>query len=332
MCFQESQELIEETLSLHGYEYTQFLGKGGFSSVYLCQSPKYHQYFAVKRSKIHRLTEDEYNFLVTLNHPNIIRLYDSFHDEFAQYLVMEYCPNGTMKENGNLPYDKFVYYSKQVLEAIAFCHSNNVAHRDIKPDNIFLDRYNHVKLADFGMAKCFNINTKSSEKCGSLLYLSPEMLQNREICPFKADIWALGITFFYMATGQYPFPHSNTEELKQMIYIGAIDFDQYELHPKVRYLLGKMLIKDHNNRPNARKLLELPIFQSVNSPAPNKGGNNKCISVFRTHSSFSLLKPKSLDASRHKFIKPGNINEIMTYKSGNKIPKLTPPAVPVNTF
>lgn len=325
MHFQESQELIDETLSLHGYEYKDFLGKGGFSSVFLCQSQKYHQYFAVKRSRIHRLTEDEYNFLVTLNHPNIIRLYGSFHDEFAHYLVMEYCPNGTMKDKANLPYEKFVYYSKQILEAIAFCHSNNVAHRDIKPENIFLDRYDHVKLADFGMAKCFNLNTKSSEKCGSLLYLAPEMLQYQEICPFKADIWALGITFFFMATGKYPFPHTNTEELKSLIFIGFINFDQYDIHPKIRYLLQKMLIKDHNYRLTARKLLELPVFHSINA-TPQSKCTRKLFPVIRTNSSLSLMP--SSDPQKCRFFKP---NEKIIYKSGNKMQKIKP-AMPVNTF
>lgn len=126
----------------------------------------------------------------------IIKLYDSFDDEIYKYLVMEYCSNGTILQKGKLTYDKFVHYSKQILEAISFIHSKKIAHRDIKPENIFIDQYDHVKLSNFVMAKEFQCDEKPHEKFGSYLQLAPEMIQNHEICPFKADIWALGITFF----------------------------------------------------------------------------------------------------------------------------------------
>lgn len=259
----EELKLVKETLSRHGYEYKEFLGKGGFSEVMLCECKKYHQCFAVKRALKHHLSDEEYNNLILLNHPNIIRLYDAFNDEFAQYLVMEYCTNGTMLDKGKLSNTKFIYYAKQILEAISFCHSNNIAHRDLKPENIFLDQYDHVKLADFGMAKQFEYDSKSTEKCGSLMFSAPEMFLYQEICPFKADIWALGITFFYMATGKYPFRNNSREELQQLIITGEIDFRHYEIHPKIKALIKRMTTKDQHNRPTVDKLLEMPLFSQT---------------------------------------------------------------------
>lgn len=186
-----------ETLKQHGYTYIRNLGSGSFSDVLLCQSTKYNQCFAIKRAIKHHISVDEYKHLISLHHPHIIKLYDTFEDDEAQYLVFDYCQNGTISERGRLTIENFIQLSKQILEAVAFCHSHNIAHRDLKPENIFLDQYNHIKLADFGMAKQFQLNGKSTEKCGSIMFCPPEMFVHQEIDPFKADIWALGITFFF---------------------------------------------------------------------------------------------------------------------------------------
>lgn len=295
----EELEHIKETLSQHGYEYIHFLGKGGFSNVLLCQSKKYNQNFAIKRAIKHHLTEDEYNHLVNLNHTNIIKLYDSFTDDHAQYLVMEYCPNGTIFDKRKLSYEKFKEYAKQILEAISFCHSNNIAHRDIKPENIFLDQYDHIKLADFGMAKLFEDDTKSTEKCGSLMYTAPEFFLHQEICPFKADVWALGITFFYMATGSFPFRYKSREELMQLISKGEIDFFYHEIPPKVQYLIKKMTIKDPYNRPTIDKLLEMPLFSSKsqkNQILISKSSQKISIPRFKTQSNIKAYKSVAFDS------------------------------------
>ena len=332
---------IKETLSKHGYEYMDFLGKGGFSNVLLCQSKKYNQDFAIKRAINHRLTEDEYTHLISLDHPSIIKLYDAFNDEHAQYLVMEYCINGTIQEKGKLSYEKFTHYAKQILEAISFCHSNKIAHRDIKPDNIFLDHYDHIKLADFGMAKSFDEDSKSSDKCGSLMYLSPEFFLYQEINPFKADIWALGITFFYMATGNYPFHYKSREELVQLISRGEIDFFQYEIHPKIQLLIKKMTIKDQNNRPDVEKLLEMPLF-SKNKKTPILGSKSHktFISGFRTHG-ITMNKSVTFDSSRittedDNHVSQSNLVEVHSYRRLNIYPRIRRVngriQVPINSF
>lgn len=260
----EDIEQIKEVLFEHGYEYKQFLGQGGFSSVYLCQSCKYHHDFAIKRTIISKLTKEEYNTLVSLNHPNIIKIYDAFEKDNVLYLVIEYCPNGTIKKNEQLHYDQFVYYARQILNAISYCHSQKIAHRDIKPENIFYDQFENCKLADFGIAKHFNtINDKSDQKCGSIKYFAPEMFQQQEVCPFKADIWALGITFFYMATGYYPFRGESRKELKKSIMFGEIDFSKCKIDSRIRYLIFKMTNMNPKMRPSAEKLLKLPMFSSL---------------------------------------------------------------------
>lgn len=266
--FEVEIEQIQETLAQHGYQYKQLLGQGSFSSVLLAHSNKYKQDFAIKRAIKHKISVYEYNTLVSLHHPNIIRLYDAFEDEDNHYLVMDYCPNGTVRQKINLPYENFMYYAKQMIEALVYCHASNIAHRDIKPDNIFIDQYDKIKLADFGLARQFEDDTKSNEKCGSLIFVPPEMLQCQSVCPFKADIWALGITFFFMATGNYPFRSNSREELKKSIIRGELDYGRYKIDPKIRFLISKMTIKEPSSRYTAEKLLKLPMFSPVLNKKP----------------------------------------------------------------
>lgn len=266
----EDKEHIKEILSNHGYEYLKDIGKGSFSNVMLCKSKQYNHLFAVKRVLKKNLAKNEIQALISLIHAYIVKLYVTFDDEEYHYLVMEYCPNGSLREKGCLNYDKFVFYARQLLEVLDYCHSQKIVHRDIKPDNVFLDEYQLVKLGDFGFADKFSKQQSSIEKCGSLMYAAPEMLNIMPFDPFKTDIWALGITFFYMATGQFPFPNCPPEDLRQLISLGQLDYSNVEMDPKVKSLIMKMTSINPLFRPPANKLLKMPIFAQKLPPKSTK--------------------------------------------------------------
>ncbi|KAK8839441.1 hypothetical protein M9Y10_031794 [Tritrichomonas musculus] len=259
-------EQITTALSQHGYEYIKTIGNGASSKVFLCKSEKYNHLFAIKCVENNTLKSSEYNALASLNHPYIIKLYKSFQDHDLDFLVMEYCPNDTLKHKKKLDYNKFVYYAKQILEALSYCHSQKIAHRDIKPDNIFLDNYDHVKLADFGLSKYFEPNKTSNEKCGSLMYSSPEMINQIPFDPFRADIWSLGITFFYMATGKFPFSAKTYDDLLRLVKFGQINFSNVEINLSIKSLIQKMTSKNPKFRPTVDEILKLPIFNEYKAP------------------------------------------------------------------
>lgn len=303
-------EQIKQTVSEHGYEFKRIIGQGGFSNVFLCHSLKYNQDFAIKQARKEKITKHEFDTLVSLNHPNIIRLYDVFEDDNSQYLVMEYCQNGTILQKGKLTYEQFIYYSKQILDALEYCHSKKIAHRDIKPENILIDNYNNVKLADFGMAKNFELNEKSGEKCGTIKYFAPEMFLYNEICPFKADIWSLGVTFYVMATGKYPFVTYSRQKLKQSILIGEFDFIKNKIDQKIQVLINKMTQIQPNLRQTAKKLLGLPMFKVLND---NKKVNN----VHKSSKLFVVDRNKA-NSTDDKNAAP--LTKLHSYKSFNHLP------------
>lgn len=321
-------EEFSATLNSHGYEFLKIIGTGGFSNVFLCYCKKYNQNFAIKRAIKKRISKDEFTTLVSLTHPNIIKLYDVFEDDSATYLVMEYCPNGTIDRKGRLTYNQFIFYSKQILNALSYCHSKNISHRDIKPENVFLDQYDNVKLADFGMSKIFDKQEKSKEKCGSLKFLPPEMYQSKEICPFKADIWSLGITFFMMITGAYPFKYKTHEQLKESIMMGILNFSKFNVDQGIRILINKMVQPKAELRPSAEELLKSPIFientQTNVSKLPilalnqtkRRFSRNILLSMSLNHRGFQQDK---IDETNKK--KVANIN---TCRSINFIPQIQP--------
>lgn len=320
-------EQVRTTLLKHGYEYMQTIGQGTFSTVLLCQSQKYNQKFAIKRAIKHKITELEFNILVSLNSTNIIRVYDTFEDDEAQYFVNEYCSQGTVKSKGCLSYDKFIHYARQILEAVKYCHSKKIAHRDIKPENIFIDEYDHIKMADFGMAKIFESNVKSSEKCGSLMFMSPEVIQCQSFCPFKADIWALGVTFYYMITGNYPFQGNSREELKRMIFLGDFDFDSYDIDPQIRFMISKMTSRNVDSRPTADKLLKYPMFMETrkkkNYVIKDKGIGRIFPPVYYTQSTIMPAKLNTFeDIEKFKSDDNENQKRTLNYKELNFSPKI----------
>lgn len=252
----EDEEKVHLSLKRHGYEPIKTIGKGSFAQVYLCKSTKYDDLFAAKVMNKSFITNLEIQALKSLWHPYIIKMFEILEDDDLIFLILEYCDGGNMEKLGALDYNMFIYYSKQILEALNFCHSKSIAHRDIKPSNIYIDKYYRIRLADFGFAKKFEDQIVSKEKCGSIMFAAPEIFKG-QFNPFKADIWALGVTFFYMITGKYPFNINSRTDISMRV----IDFSQYTVDKRIQQLILKMTSIFPDQRPTALKLLADPLFK-----------------------------------------------------------------------
>lgn len=184
---------------------------------------------------------------------------------------MEYCPRGTLQDfvfkNGSVKDKLFKQLAKQCLEGLMACHTALIAHRDIKPTNILLDEHYRVKLCDFGIAQSAK-NGLINRHDGSLPYLPPEYFQNRAYDPIKADIWSLGITFFFLATGFMPWDGNTKEEMVNQITNANPKYPE-NLPSEILRLIHVMIKKEPVQRPTCEKILNdffPPEAQMIKSP------------------------------------------------------------------
>lgn len=146
-----------------------------------------------------------------LNHPNIIRIIDCGEMSGQPFFAMEFLEAQTLRElladNGPLPVSQATEIFRQMLEALEYCHSQGVIHRDIKPHNIMVDAVNHATLMDFGLVKMLERSgiTQSRRIVGSPNYMPPEMIQGKDV-GVQADIWSLGCVIYELLAGERAFP------------------------------------------------------------------------------------------------------------------------------
>jgi serine/threonine protein kinase len=249
-------------LSAHGYILNCKIGAGGQAVVYLCESIRGSGTYAIKVGE----QEDEHSIPAELQalqavwNPHVINVYETFIDDGFRFMVLEYCPGGSlydMVNSGPIPMDRLWGLGKQVIDALIACHQQGIAHLDIKPQNILLDKLGRAKLCDFGLASRVDIGCLSEQFKGSIAFLAPEILRKQHYDPFKADVWSLGVTFYVCASGHLPWP-TKAAEFFAGVSRGLSDVDD-DIPLAFGDLLRRMIVPD----PSARCQLEelTPIFE-----------------------------------------------------------------------
>jgi serine/threonine protein kinase len=273
----ESQQANAQTfaseLSEFGYTYIREIGCGTFGKVHLVLSKQYNQYFAIKEAtKFSKFdVSHEFEILKQLLHPNILNLYSMLKFSSSECLVLEYCSGGTLedlvKSHGPIQPPTLYRYCLQILSAVEYMHQNQIAHRDIKPSNIMLDSYDRIKLTDFGLSMEMSSSTKSTFE-GTIMYMAPELLNKiKGYDTFLADIYSLGVTFYFMSQGIDPFVSSNKNGLISLISGGYYPPLQ-NIDPLFRKIICQMMSINPKNRPNISSLISNPIFHRRNSTTP----------------------------------------------------------------
>lgn len=295
-------ELVR-TLHEHGYELKEQIGTGGFSTVFTVNSYQYPDLIFVAKigplgqenCRITQAYESEIDTLKSICHPNIICIYNYFTSENYCYLIMEYCPNGTLvdaiKRQTKFTLVQFKSMAKQILDGLNACHCVGFAHRDIKPTNIMLDKNYRIKLTDFGLALKSG-SDKLQRFDGSAAFMSPEMIEHRPHDPKKSDIWALGITFFYLFTGQIPWVGNTREEVFNDILFSQPQLNNFP--PTLRKIISQMLQKHPESRPSTEELVANPFFATRKNSmlSMNLGSSKSNIMSFKSVTS-SLSLPSS---------------------------------------
>jgi serine/threonine protein kinase len=206
------------TLISERYRLEEKIGSGGMSSVYRAFDPMLERWVAIKL--MHRdISNDpdqlerfrrEARAVAQLNHPHVVTVIDAGEDEGAPYIVFEYVEGETLKERirrlGRLPVPEAVAYAIEIGRALESAHANLLVHRDVKPQNVLIDRDGRAKVTDFGIARSLEAQglTATGRVLGTTDYVSPEQALGHEVTG-QSDIYSLGIVLYEMLTGETPF-------------------------------------------------------------------------------------------------------------------------------
>jgi serine/threonine protein kinase len=276
MCdtFESSDSTIEAVRRIlleHGYVMKERIGGGRNSAVYRVYSQRYKCDFAAKAINIQStkhcdalatvIREEE--ALKALNHPQVMRLYDSVHDDTFRVLILELCSSKSLKQliQESQPVANLQVLIAQISNALTFVHSRGFVHRDIKPENILMDDYGRPKLADFGRSLSVPERVMLTDFNGSRHYSSPEILANLPYDPFKADIWALGVTFYEMAMGTVRM-NPNWRMITQANIQDGIAMKK-ETPPMVRKIVKAMTYMRPWKRANMDTIAKFPELQTA---------------------------------------------------------------------
>lgn len=200
------------------YKIERKIGGGGMANVFLARDTILDRDVAVKALRTDYIHDQEFiarfdreaQSASSLSHPNIVNIYDVGEEDQILYMVMEYVEGMTLKEYiqqfGPVEVPLALDIMKQISSAIAQAHENGIIHRDIKPQNILIDRFGQAKVTDFGIAMALSATalTQTNSILGSVHYLSPEQARGG-MATKKSDVYSLGIVLFELLTGKLPF-------------------------------------------------------------------------------------------------------------------------------
>ncbi|KAJ4772048.1 CBL-interacting serine/threonine-protein kinase 15 [Rhynchospora pubera] len=251
-----------KSILLEKYEVGRLLGQGTFAKVYLAKNLKSGQTVAIKafdKEKVFKvgLTEQikrEISVMKMVNHPNIIKLYEVMATKKKIYFAMEYAKGGELfqkiAKGGRVKEEIAHRYFRQLIDAVDFCHSRGIYHRDLKLENLLLDEEDNLKVTDFGLSALIRLEQPGGllhTTCGTPAYVAPEVLSKKGYDGAKTDIWSCGVILFVLVAGYLPFHDSNLMEMYKKIQKGEFKCPSW-FSSRLKKLLHKILDPDPSTR------------------------------------------------------------------------------------
>ncbi|KAI8887060.1 Pkinase-domain-containing protein, partial [Backusella circina FSU 941] len=263
---------------IEDYELQRTLGKGSMGKVKLAVHSGTGEKVAVKiikrshfqlnamstptkqEKKIEKSKEEtrelrtirEAHIMMLLRHPHIVRLKSFVAVGHYFYILMDYVNGGQLLhyivKRQKLSEEIACHFSRQIVSALDYMHRNSIVHRDLKIENILIDRSGkNIKIIDFGLSNLFCPEKRLTTYCGSLYFAAPELLMSKPYKGPEIDVWSLGVVIYVMVTGAVPFDDKSMAGLHEKIKRGQVVYPSY-LSPECQNLLSRIFVTDPSKR------------------------------------------------------------------------------------
>ena len=263
------------------FDEMKVLGKGSFGKVLLVRYKKNQKLYAMKilkkavimknNEEIH--TKTERKILAKINHPFIVSLYFAFQDEKKLYLITEFMQGGELfyhlHRERFFSNERTQFYAAEIVLALDHLHKNNCIYRDLKPENVLLDKDGHIKLADFGLSKIMleKNKAKAFTLCGTPDYLAPEILEDKGYDK-TVDWWSLGALIYEMLVGYSPFKMKKGEQLNIEKYKEPVPLHNH-FTPEAKMIITDLLVVEPSKRlgygsNGTENIKKHPFFKDIN--------------------------------------------------------------------
>ena len=264
------------------YEILEPIGAGGYAAVLKVKNRANGRLEALKITTVapgadpdaEQRFREETRIAASLDHPSIVRVWDSGGEGEALWYAMELIegPLLASQRGRRVPAAEAARLGEALADALAYSHDRGVLHRDVKPENVLLAPHGRPKLMDFGIAKSedSSVRTKTGFLVGSPAYVSPEQLSGTPL-DGRTDVYSLGTTLFELLAGRLPFRSRGIEDLARRLDDDAPPLSKYlpDADPELERIVGKALARDRRNRYDAAGLRDaLRAYLARNADVP----------------------------------------------------------------
>ena len=288
------------------YELIYVLGTGAFGKVRLYRDRTNNELlYAIKTLKKEGITKTQYeliqseiSILSKLDHPNIVKYFGTFEDDFYLHIMMEYL-NGqdlfkiiTLKDYTKIEEKDMSQIIYKLFKTLIFLHTKKIVHRDIKPENLLFSNkkdYSTLKLIDFGLA---TQSVKDTKSVGTPYYMSPELIDGISVP--QSDVWSVGVILYQMLTGKYPFNASGErnmllDNIKKNPY-NTKYLDEVECSDEIKDLIDKILVKDYTKRLTSEECIQHPWFKKFYVQKESNLFNNRTLNSLKEFANKPILQ------------------------------------------